>query len=283
MIIDFHVHTFPEKISKKTAVHLAHIGHILPRTDASIPGLLVSMKEAGVDYSVNLPVMTRPEQVEKINSSMIRDRDSLFEKGVITFGGMHPDFTNYKKELARLKSAGIPGIKLHPAYQNVDLDDIRMMRIIDAASDLGLIVLIHAGIDIGIYDHNYASVAHILKILREVGPQKFVLAHMGNWGCWDAVESDLCGAPLWFDTAFSCGPIIKYPDCGEEPYLPYNLHDEDFVRIVKKHGTDRILFATDSPWGDQKEYVERISRMDFTAGQKEQIFAKNAASLLGIL
>ena len=52
---------------------------------------------------------------------------------------------SYKEELLRLKQAGIPGIKLHPAYQNVDLDDIRMMRIIDEASSQGLITLVHAG------------------------------------------------------------------------------------------------------------------------------------------
>ena len=55
-----------------------------------------------------------------------------------------------------------------------------MMRIIDEASSQGLITLVHAGIDIGIYDHNYSSVAHILKLLKEVAPEKLVLAHMGN-------------------------------------------------------------------------------------------------------
>ena len=47
-----------------------------------------------------------------------------------------------------------------------------------------MIVLIHAGIDIGIYDRNYASVAQILNVIRDVQPEKFVLAHMGGWACW---------------------------------------------------------------------------------------------------
>ena len=81
----------------------------------------------------------------------------------------------------------IPVSYTHLAYQNVDLDDIRMMRIIDEASSQGLITLVHAGIDIGIYDHNYSSVAQILKLLKEVAPEKLVLAHMGNWGCWKDV------------------------------------------------------------------------------------------------
>lgn len=127
MIIDFHTHTFPDKSSEKIVNHLAHIGCIPPHTDGSVIGLFSSMKEADIDYSVNLPVMTKPSQVEKVNSSLIQQQEYLLDMKIITFGGMHPNYTNYKEELLRLKQAGIPGIKLHPAYQNVDLDDIRMM------------------------------------------------------------------------------------------------------------------------------------------------------------
>ena len=151
------------------------------------------MKEASVDYSVNLPVMTSAEQVEKVNRSLIADKETLAKQGIITFGGMHPEYNDYKKELQHLKESGIPGIKIHPAYQNTDIDDIKFLRIIDCASELGLVVLTHAGIDIGIYNHNYASVKQILSVLDQVHPEKFVLAHMGNWGCWEDVERDLAG------------------------------------------------------------------------------------------
>ena len=58
MIIDFHTHTFPDKSSEKIVNHLAHIGCIPPHTDGSVIGLFSSMKEADIDYSVNLPVLT---------------------------------------------------------------------------------------------------------------------------------------------------------------------------------------------------------------------------------
>lgn len=280
MIIDFHTHTFPAKISAKVIDNLSHVSHTEYFTDGSVNGLFSSMQEAGVDYSVNLPVMTSVSQVEKINSSLIADQERLFEQGIITFGGMHPDYENYKEELLRLKQNHIPGIKIHPAYQNADLDDIRMMRIIDRASELGLIVVTHAGIDIGIYDHNYASVSQILKIIDEIHPENFVLAHMGNWACWDDVERDLAGAPVWFDTAFSIGPITPNKVKSGTPYLSSNLSDEDFTRIVRKHGTDKILFATDSPWEAQKDYIKRMQKMPLTDSEKEQIFSQNAARLL---
>ena len=213
---------------------------------------------------------------------MFAEQEALFHQGIISFGGMHPDYTNYKKELLRLKEHQVPGIKLHPAYQNIDLDDIRMLRIIEAAFELGLIVLVHAGIDIGIPDHNYSSVSHILKVLHQVQPEKLVLAHMGNWSCWDEVESDLAGAPVWFDTAFSLGPVVPNPEDSLMPIRSHNLSDEAFVRLCKKHGTERILFGTDSPWQEQSDIVERLRALPFSEEEREGILGKNAASLLGL-
>lgn len=280
MIIDFHTHTFPEKISIKVMDKLSKVSGTLPDTTGSVPALAESMKNAGVNYSINLPVMTSPSQVVSVNTELIVSKQDMLRDGIITFGGIHPDFVDYKTELKRLKQEGILGIKLHPAYQNMDLDDIRMMRIIAYASELGLIILTHAGYDIGIYDHNYASVAHILKVLREVQPEKFVLAHMGNWAFWDEVESDLAGAPVWLDSAFSIGPINQRQDDGIYPYNNVILEDEDFLRLARKHGMDKILFATDCPWQGQKKYVERFQNIGLTKEEQRLFFAENAVRLL---
>ncbi|MCM1569013.1 MAG: amidohydrolase family protein [Roseburia sp.] len=280
MIIDFHTHTFPESISSKVIHKLSMAAATKAFTDGSLSGLLSSMKEAGIDYSVNLPVMTSPEQVEKINASMLENRETLFSQGIIAFGGLHPDYQDYKKELRRLKAGGILGIKLHPAYQNVDLTDIRMLRIIEAAAAEDLIILIHAGIDIGLYEHNYSSVPQILRVIREIAPKYFVLAHMGNWGCWDEVESDLAGALVYLDTAFAIGPVTAEPAAGRPPVRNFNLTEEQFLRIIRKHGTDKILFATDSPWENQKDYLNRIRQMSLTEEEQKQILGDNAAKLL---
>lgn len=283
MIIDFHTHTFPDAISERVLAKLSRASRTAYFTNGSTNGLLASMEEAGISYSVNLPVMTDAGQVEKINSSLAEQRELLFHKGIITFGGMHPDYADYKAELSRLKEQGIKGIKLHPAYQKTDLDDIKMMRIIDCASGLGLIVLIHAGIDIGIYEHNYSSVSQILKVMDEVHPTKLVLAHMGGWGCWEDVERDLAGAPIWLDTAFSIGAVTPSQDADRAPYLSNNLSDEAFVRLVRKHGSDKILFATDSPWESQKDYIKRLQSMPLTEAELKQIFSQNAAQLLTLI
>lgn len=282
MIIDFHTHTFPQKISARVVEKLAATSCSAPFTDGSAEDLAASMKKAGVDWSVNLPVMTYAEQTEKVNASLITHKDELLAQGIITFGGIHPDDKDFRGELKRLKAAGIGGIKLHPAYQGVEFDDPRIMRILDCANELGLIVVTHAGVDIGIYDHDYCSVAQILHVLKEVRPERLVLAHMGGWARWDEVERDLAGAPVWLDTAFSIGPVTPWPKADRQPYRSMNLTEEAFVRLVRKHGANRVLFATDSPWEDQADYIGRMERMPLTDAEKQAIFGGNATALLGI-
>ena len=152
MIIDFHTHTFPAKIAHSVIAHLQSKSRSMAFTDATNDGLRRSMDNAGIDLSILLPVMTNTHQVPKLNEIAARTNEHWEETGLLSFGGMHPEYTNYKEELRHIADMGIKGIKLHPAYQGYDFDDIRYMRIIDKAAELGLIVLTHAGMDIGIPD-----------------------------------------------------------------------------------------------------------------------------------
>ena len=63
MIIDFHTHTFPDKIAAATIRHLAGKSHSKPWTDGSVSALVRSMKDSGIDWSLNLPVATGAGQV----------------------------------------------------------------------------------------------------------------------------------------------------------------------------------------------------------------------------
>ena len=52
--------------------------------------------------------------------------------------------------------------------------------------------------------------------------------------------------------------------------------------IIAAHGADRILFATDSPWGDQADFVKRIRDYGFSFEDEEKIMWRNAARILGL-
>ncbi len=264
MIIDFHTHTFPEKIAAPALKSLSERSGVTPHTDGTTDGLIKSMEEGRVDYSVILPVVTRTSQFETINKAAAKICEE--EGRLVSLGGIHPDCTDIRQKLRDIKNLGLKGIKIHPAYQEVYIDDIRYLRILDAASGLGLITVVHAGVDIGLPEPVYASADRIGKAIRETGAQKVVLAHLGGWKQWDEVEEHLTGEDVYLDTAFL------------EDYIT----DEQLMRIIKKHGIHRILFGTDSPWSGQKESVERIERLPLSGEEKEKIFGENAACLLGL-
>ena len=279
MIIDFHTHTFPEKIAKRALKGLSDSSRAVPYTDGTASSRLNSMEKAGINISVNLPVATKAHQVEGINNIAIDMFREDFTEGIVEFGSMHPECGNVKEELKRIAKIGVKGIKIHPAFYQLDICDNRIKEIIYEAQSLDLIVLTHAGWDIGFPEANYIPVKSLLEIDKEIAPKKMVLAHMGGWNDWETVESDLAGSDYYFDTSFSIGKINARPDL-EDPMRTYNMQDEDFVRLCKKHGIEKILFGTDSPWSEQKEYVDKIKSLNFTDEEKEMIFHKNAERLL---
>jgi hypothetical protein len=260
MVVDFHTHIFPHKIVERTIAMLAENSHTQPATDGTYEGLCASGERSGVDLSIVLPPVTKPTQTKSIN----RYAATHLEGPVISFGGIHPENDNYKEILRDIKSMGMKGIKLHPDYQGCYFNDIRYKRIVSYASELGLIVSAHAGRDPKSPQDVHNTPQMALEMIREVQPEKFVLAHMGGSSMWDEVEEYLVGENVYFDT----GVVID------------TISEEQFVRIVKNHGADKILFGTDSPWRDQKHCIDVISAMPLTEDEKEKIFSQNAMKLL---
>ncbi len=280
-IIDFHTHIFPKKIAKRALEHLTEGCRTIPFTGGTEEELRASMKEAGIGLSVSLPVITNPEKVIRINFSAAVQNEKVDETGILSFAGMHPAAENYRALLNTIKRLGFKGIKLHPDFYRIPFDDIQTKRIVDYASELDLIVVTHAGTDIGLYPPVFCTVDSIVNVVKDVRPAKLVAAHMGGWNNWDEVLDKLAGMDLWYDTAFSIGEIPwDAPDANQ--YHFHQLEDEAFVELVHKMGVDRVLFATDSPWAEQKDYVNRIDGMPLSKDEKRRIFAGNAKRLLGL-
>ncbi|MCR5691940.1 MAG: amidohydrolase family protein [Eubacterium sp.] len=273
MIIDIHTHTFPDKIAKKALEKLAAASKVTPATLGTQEDLRRSMREAGIDYSVVLPVATSPKQVESINRLAVETNLTSKETGIIYFGALHPDCENYRQVLLDLAQEGVSGIKLHPDYQLVFFNDIRMKRIVEAATELGLYVMVHAGEDVGLPEPIHCTPPMVEEVLRETESDRLILAHMGGWRLWDQVEEHLVGRKLYLDTAFST-------DCM--PEVEGMLDREAFCRMVRNHGADRILFGTDSPWSQQAAAKDWILSTDLTREEKDVILGENAAKILNI-
>ena len=280
MIIDIHTHTFPDKIAAATLDKLKHLSHTIPFTDGTAAGLAASMARAGVDRSVVMPVATSPRQVPHVNDASARMNELGAQTGVLSFGCMHPDFVGWKEELARVRDLGLKGIKLHPQYQDTDFDDPRYLRILDRCGELGLVVLTHAGLDIGMPGKDNCAPEMVARVLAQVGPVKLVLAHMGGWRQWDRVEALLPGTGVYLDTSFSLGEITPLDDGHYRPGDLPLLDEAAFLRMVRRFGPDRILFGTDSPWDDQETALARLRALPLEKSELDAILGGNARKLL---
>lgn len=262
MVIDMHTHIFPEKIAVKTLALLSERSHEVPSTNGMTDGLTASAKAAGIDISVILPVVTKPSQFESINRFALQFR----EGPLYSFGGIHPASETYKEQIHQLREMGFLGIKLHPDYQDMYFNDIRMKRVIDYASSQGMIIVTHAGNDPLSPDDIHCTPKMAHEVIREVQPEKLVLAHMGGNALVDEIEEYIIGENVYLDTA----------------YVLRKIPEERMIQMCRNHSCDKILFATDSPWSDQKEDVDHLKSMKFTDAEKEKIFGENAAKLLQI-
>ena len=61
--------------------------------------------------------------------------------------------------------------------------------------------------------------------------------------------------------------------------MNYYPHDQ-FLRIVKNHGADKILFGSDSPWNKASDEIAILNTLPLTQEEKDLILCKNAKRIL---
>ena len=268
-VIDFHTHIFPDKIAAAVVRKLeSYTPRAVAHTDGTLSGLIASMEDANVDYSVIMPVLTAPHQFDGVNRFAAEHNCGK----IVYFGGIHPDCEDLEVKVDFIADLGLKGIKLHPDYQSTFVDDERYITIVRRALERGLLVTFHAGIDIGMPDPIHCTPERSAKLLDAVadlneGEPKIIFAHLGGCDMPDDVLKYLCGKNCLFDTGYN----IIYET------------DEHIMSIVRAHGADKILFASDSPWQSQRECVARLETLPLTDGEKSMILGGNAKKLLRIL
>ena len=266
-LIDFHTHIFPDKIAPAAVASLAEAGGTRPEGGTGTLDDLegVALRE-GISLCVNLPVATRPDQAASINR-FAREVNRR-EGRVISFGAIHPDAAEPERELAELAEAGFRGIKLHPDYQGHYADDPAVIRVVKEAKRLGLHTVFHGGVDIAFPNDVHAAPERISRLLSALGEGegKVIVAHIGGYRLWDDVERVLVGRDVLFDLSYGID----------------HLPPEQLLRIVTRHGADKILFGSDYPWRDPADIDRVLSKLPLSDEQFSLIRSGNAERLLGL-
>lgn len=265
MVVDFHVHFYPEEVAPRAMKLMSESSGYTLYGDGTYGSLLRFMEEDGIDMAVNLPVATKADQVISINRRMVEWNKK--QTRVHCFGTYHPEFSslgNLEEEMAFLASHGIRGIKIHPEYQHFYPDDPKMTRFYELCVKYNMLLLIHAGSDVA-FKETHATPSRLREVLK-VNGLRVVLAHMGGFRQWEDVANHLIGFPsLYLDTSY----------CVE---LPNTL----FKEMILAHEPYRILFGSDFPWVRPTQMKEKILSLDLGKMNEEMIFYKNALWLLDI-
>ncbi len=267
MVIDFHVHVFPEKMALKTLMGMQEnvkeiSGFVQPICfNGTVSDLKRRMAVSGVDLSVIMPIATKPSQFNTINAYAEEITDG---KTIISFGTLHPMAENAIEQVDELARRGFKGIKLHPEYQNIYVDDPAFIRTVKRATEQGMYVTIHAGADMGMRPPVHAPWDRIKTLLSHVDEERVILAHMGAYNMWDEVETELADTKAYFDTAV----VSSFIDI------------EQYRRIIDKHGAERILFGSDGPWEDPKDTMDFLKKSGVSGEELELIAHKNAEKIL---
>lgn len=260
MLIDMHVHMFTDKIAERALGNLAFICKSPYYTNGTADGTAEKMSEWGVDLYAVVNIATKPTQQTTVNNWAA----SIQSKGILCFGSVHPDAPDAVEELCRIKRLGLRGVKLHPDYQGFFIDDRKMDAIYDAISELGLPVTFHTGRDPVSPNAVHASPAAVLKTAQRFPKMKIIAAHLGGMAMYDEAEELLASKDVWLDTAM----------CAR--FCP----TEQFERIVTKHGSERVLFASDCPWSRSCDEFQYIERTRLSSSEKENIYWRSATDLL---
>jgi predicted TIM-barrel fold metal-dependent hydrolase len=285
MIIDAHIHLFTPAIVANVSQRRGLVAQLRLQTQAApqrlgLASLATAMQGAGVDLALHLPTANAAGVANANERALAACSNHPF---LATAGTLHPRAPDIPGHLARLKAAGVRAIKLCSFSQGFALDGgpaQAMWAAIETFNRQGetpfFVVL---DTYYGAAEHFVCAPEHVTTparlagLVRDFAGIRFVGAHMGGLGApEDILLSGLPAAPnLYLDTSNAA----------------HTLSQDGFLKLLKIHGPEHILFGTDWPWFDPGEEIGLIDGLLKAAGfskpQRSLVFGKNAAHLLGLI
>ncbi len=272
MIVDFHLHIPEEWVNKGVS----------PRDAAE--KLLEFMDETSIDVGVILPI------APYVSNDFVYKLVSYEPRRLIGFASVVPNPADIAvKELRRaVEDLGLKGLKLHPGMQGFCIRHPHVVKVLRAAGELGIPVVIHAikGDLSTLYFKSTGE--HVLPtpdriedfdLLPVLAPEtKIVYAHMGGLFGFREFMAIAAGHPnVYLDTSYSLITIVD--EIGTKRLSVY----------IKHLGADKFIFGSDHiigltpDWLSAKKQIEIIKSLPgLSDKEKELILSGNAVKLLKI-
>jgi predicted TIM-barrel fold metal-dependent hydrolase len=261
VIIDSHMHVWPDHIAD--AMQAQRPSGMPLLYNGKLSGLLETMDGCGIDLALALGVATKAANVARTNEfigTVPRDR-------FVPMGTVHPELS-VEQNVKYLRENGIVGVKLHPLFQDLALDDPRVFDILSALSEEGMPVVTHVGA--GDSDEaNRRGAPELLRKLADGLPElKLIACHYGGYHRLDEAERHVVGSNVTLETSW--------------PPTMAELAPERVVALIRAHGTDRVVFGSDWPMARPDAEVAALRNLGLTRDEEDAILGGNLARILGI-
>ena len=266
-VFDIHTHTYPEKIADKACVNLGKFYNFGIEGEGTYAHLESQAKENNVGGYLLFSVATNAHQVPKVNDSIAALAEYSRSRGFTTFGfaGMHQDYPDFAGEIARCRTMGLRGVKIHPDIQGVNIDDPRLLPLYEILEAEGMPLYLHMGDDRP--EYRFSSADRLVRVLDMFPKLVVVAAHLGGYKAWDFSVPLLAGREnVWYDTSSAL----------------WAMTPEKADSIIAKLGTETVMFGTDYPVVNTKEELERFFRLTLTDREREDILWNNAMRFLNV-
>ncbi len=259
MIVDGHTHVYPDRVAQRaiagSPADLKRYG------DGTVASLTEVMAAAGVDRSVCLGIANGPDRVANANrfaGTLPRDR-------FVGFGSVHPGLSP-EENLASLRAHGLKGAKVHPMFQDLRLDDPRLLATLDAMSG-EFAVIVHVGAA-GTDPGDRCSPAMLAEIVRQFPRLDLIACHFGGYRRFEEAAEVVVGLRVHLDTSW--------------PPSLATLAPERVRAVIEKHGPERIVFASDWPMADPAAEIRAVRALGLPDGDTDAILGGNLVRLLGL-
>ena len=168
----------------------------------------------------------------------------------------------YEEVLDELQALGSRGLKIHPDFQKLPIDDPSGIETYRSIARRGLPVLMHMGDN----RYDFSSPERLTNLIRQVPDLIVIAAHFGGWNAWDRSLAHPQPENVFYDTS------------STTPMIPHDM----VMRMFETFGPERFLFGTDFPMWSPEEMVRQFLTYDLGDSLREQILYGNFMRLFGL-
>lgn len=260
MIIDAHCHVWPDEIAAKVLADRP-VG-LDSVHDGTLDGLRRTMDAAGIDMAMTLAVANVGRTVGRTNEFIGKVDRTRF----IPFGTVHPDLT-VEENIRALKDNGVVGVKLHPLFQEVDFAAAKTREILVALAENDVPVISHVGSGGDEAANRRGAPEFLAGLIADIPGLRFIAAHFGGYQVLDEAERWAVGSPnMLLETSWP-------PTMGELPR-------PRIIDIIRRHGTDRVVFGSDWPMTDPAAEISAIRALGLSSDEEAAVLGGNLERFL---